>query len=533
MEKSKVNSFRTIISTFIKKFTVKNLAKTFGFVLFCLISTFVSITMYLIIGKTSLASIIMVCWGAATELFKIYSAIMLTSSLFVYGYYRKKAKVHKIEKDGFFGKPPKQTKRYLQYRKKTKALRPSIAFYLVIYLICVFTSLYASLGYGLVTVHSYSSSSQLVDNSDKIARANEYIAERNTRILEKRVTLEQKKALSAQSLRDIKALDDQDPDYATKRAKIESKMNSYNNDAGKISDDINTYSDQISAKEDEILSLQTSAKDQNKDKDQSMFDLMSSTLKIPAETLLFFLVALLVIVCETGIITLAPHQNTIDEEENKSKAKKPVQEEEEDDDEEDDDDEEEDYDPQSQHNKKDLDKKLADEISPEALKMIDHSMENLKKGVASPPIDLRPINVQRPVSIEAPRPVAQKPVEIQKPVLPKPIEALRPIEKKPDEDVSFLKNTEVRKILNEEEKELLIINIEKVVDEIKNHGGQKFSIESLSVKTGISLEEIKKMFTYLSNLSLLSYDETTKVWKFRINRDEILSYLRNMPTIKY
>ena len=449
-----------------------------------------------------------------------------------------------------------------------KRLRGATRYFAYVFIAII--SVVASLGYTLTTINrinaaaKVSSNAALIQSYDDqvvyykgLKKANEDTITANTKALR---TLGDEYNKTLPTLIEQKDKDKLTAAYFATKKKIEdanATLQAKNDDYFTKQLDNETKSRDARLKDTESATYQKTS--------DSMFKLIGDRIGMTEQATMFLILIVISINIEVGIVFTAPHP-TLDKKKKKRKNNKKnittkVEEDEEDDDDEDED--EEDYDPQSQHNPKDLTKKEDEALAKKldiplsTLKSMDLAVENMKKGIVSDPINLdepkieilKPIApIQRiPEHIEpsspwprpAPKPVETKPVQAAplppiSTLQPKPQSTPAPIEKKEDE-AAFLKKVEptLKKILNEEDKEKLIVNIEKVVDEIRAQGGKKFSIENLSMKTGISLDEIKKMFQYMSNLNLLSFDDATKTWKFRINRDEILNYLRNMPTIKY
>ncbi len=88
------------------------------------------------------------------------------------------------------------------------------------------------------------------------------------------------------------------------------------------------------------------------------------------------------------------------------------------------------------------------------------------------------------------------------------------------------------KTLDVVEKGGFISNIQSIFNEIKRSGDKELSIKEISDRTNIQVSEIKRMFKFFYNRNLLTYDEIVKRWKFKLNKDNIINYLKD-KTIQY
>ena len=507
-----------------------NSIRNITFVILAVLSGFLSVNMFFQLGTTPLEKGVFVLVTIALEGLKIFTII--------------NANINWDE-----GKKIKGLTRYIAY-----------AFIAII-------SIVASLGYTLTTINRVNESAKVSSNSAIITsyedqakyyaglkKSNEDSITANNKALQ---TLLSEYNRTLPTLTDQKEKDKLTATYFANKKKLEdanSGLQAKNDDYFQKQTEYETRARELRQKDVESAAFGKTS--------DSMFKLIGDRIGMSEQTTMFLILIIISIDIEVGIIFTAPHPTLdVKKKKKKSKSKKgklesaadPVQKLDEDDDEDDDEEEE---DEEEDDEIKTNDAHVEQEsISKETLKTLDHSMENMKKGIVSEPVNLDP-EIQKKIPEHIEPPVELRPVEQPKPVVPvqkadssievnnvlpeaaKPIpieEKKPPVVEKKDDDISFLRKQEptLKRVLNDEDKEKLILNIEKVIDEIKNQGGKKFSIEALSLKTGISLEEIKKMFQYLSNLSLLNFDDATKTWRFKINRDEILNYLRNMPVIKY
>lgn len=513
-----------------------NSIRNITFIILAVLSGFLSVNMFFQLGTTPLEKGVFVLVTIALEGLKIFTII--------------NANVNWDE-----GKKVKGLTRYIAY-----------AFIAII-------SIVASLGYTLTTINRVNESAKVSSNSALISsyedqanyykglkKANEDTIAANVEALKTLLT-EYNKTLP--TLVEQKDKDKLTAAYFANKKKLEdanTALQVKNNDYFQKQIDNETKARDLKQKDVESTTFQQTS--------DSMFKLIGDRIGMTEQSTMFLILIIISIDIEVGIIFTAPHPTLDVKKKKKTKSKKDKvtraskpEIEDEDDDEEDDD-----YDEDYDDKKQDLER----EIPQATLDVIEHSMENLKKGIVSEPIDLstrslspkapehiepsvpwpriptvkeNPPVAERPASIaeKKPEPIIEKPLPqktvdpiLENPV-PQPERKLEPIVEKKEDESAFLKKQEptLKRVLNDEDKEKLILNIEKVLDEVKNQSGKKFSIESLSMKTGISLEEIKKMFQYLSNLNLLNFDDTTKTWRFKLNRDEILNYLRNMSVIKY
>jgi len=96
----------------------------------------------------------------------------------------------------------------------------------------------------------------------------------------------------------------------------------------------------------------------------------------------------------------------------------------------------------------------------------------------------------------------------------------------------FANNDTPLKTLDAAEKGGFISNIQSIFNEIKRNGDKELSIKEISDRTNISIVEIRRMFKFFYNRNLLTYDEVSKRWKFKLNKDNIINYLRD-KTIEY
>lgn len=83
------------------------------------------------------------------------------------------------------------------------------------------------------------------------------------------------------------------------------------------------------------------------------------------------------------------------------------------------------------------------------------------------------------------------------------------------------------KTLDAAEKGGFISNIQSIFNEIKRNGDKELSIKEISDRTNISIVEIRRMFRFFHSRNLLTYDEMAKRWKFKLNKDNIINYLRD------
>lgn len=510
-----------------------NSIRNITFIILAVLSGFLSVNMFFQLGTTPLEKGVFVLVTIALEGLKIFTII--------------NANVNWDE-----GKKVKGLTRYIAY-----------AFIAII-------SIVASLGYTLTTINRVNESAKVSSNSALISsyedqanyykglkKANEDTIAANVEALKTLLT-EYNKTLP--TLAEQKDKDKLTAAYFANKKKLEdanTALQVKNNDYFQKQIDNETKARDLKQKDVESTTFQQTS--------DSMFKLIGDRIGMTEQSTMFLILIIISIDIEVGIIFTAPHPTLDIKKKKKTKSKKDKvtraskpEIEDEDDDEEDEDEDEEEDNSQIQPEKEEI----KPNISSDALKIMDHSIKNLRDGIVSDPIKIPPVPMapehiepstvphtepQKTVTIA---PIIQKTVPVQEiPTSSVPakiaiaeekkqvpiVEEKEPIVEKKEDESAFLKKQEptLKRVLNDEDKEKLILNIEKVLDEVKNQSGKKFSIESLSMKTGISLEEIKKMFQYLSNLNLLNFDDTTKTWRFKLNRDEILNYLRNMSVIKY
>lgn len=91
----------------------------------------------------------------------------------------------------------------------------------------------------------------------------------------------------------------------------------------------------------------------------------------------------------------------------------------------------------------------------------------------------------------------------------------------------YVNNDIPLKALDAAEKGGFISNLQTIFNEFKRNGEKELSIKELSDKTSIPIVEIRRMFKFFFNRNLLTYDDLSRRWKFKLNKDNIINYLRD------
>jgi len=278
-----------------------NTIKIIAFWLFFAVSAFLSVNLYINLAETKLEKGIMVAVALALELLKIYSLVVANTSQYIATLFKLKYIKEYIQGMFSIRFPMKKIKspEIVSVRlRRSKKLRTARGLY-VLYVGLASLSVAATFGFILVTVEKASRSSTVVDNTDKISAEQTKIDSRN------KIISDNDKVIESYN-QSIAVLDPADPNTAWKRANIETRLKPYKESNDKLLKEIEVINNTILLLKDEQTTKQLETK-------KTMYQLIGETLGVSDRYVMFFLLILLAIGIEVGIVTTSPHMNINEE----------------------------------------------------------------------------------------------------------------------------------------------------------------------------------------------------------------------------
>lgn len=162
----------------------------------------------------------------------------------------------------------------------------------------------------------------------------------------------------------------------------------------------------------------------------------------------------------------------------------------------------------------------------------------IEKKIIKPSIIEEPVRepiIEESVKEESiDEPIMDEPID-EKPVVEESIKeeiSATKTEHKTESETAFLYAPTAPKVLSQEEKDQFVKQVTDILNIIKTNGEKELSIQEISKRTGVSIDNIKSMFRFFFNRNLLAYDEVVKRWRFKLQKDNILNYLKTQ-TIKF